>query len=429
MAVTRLQVEHQLKRILESKIFRLVKMRGELLSHIVVGTLDGISLKETSLLTDFYKLSTEEIDPSVQKARIGVLRLRETLNKYNATDGIDDPIVIDIPKGQYAAEFTENQSSPARKKVRLGFHHVNEETPDHVKEGLAHFEKAIELEPDLADAWAGKASAYLTMTLHAYTHDPEELFIDAEEAATKAVSFDKSCWRGHANLGAIYMFRHEWKKADAAFALTKKLAMLDIQEIGGYGPYLIASGRANDALKLAQHYLDVGYDNAVSLTRAGLYFYALRHFDDAKKALLEACQINPNFWRSHLVLAFVYLSLNEPENALKQMAEVEYCARMNLWPGMKILCLEATGDSAEAERQYAALLALRKDHYVQPMQLALGCLARGDNETAISFLGEACDAHDPFTAWLRLWPFLDPLRIYPSFRSLLKKRDFPPIGS
>ena len=92
---------------------------------------------------------------------------------------------------------------------------------------------------------------------------------------------------------------------------------------------------------------------------------------------------------------------------------------------MKILCLEATGKSDLAEAEFAALIELRKDHYVQPMQLALGCLALGDSERAISFLGEACDAYDPFTAWLRLWPFLDPLRTFPTFRGLLRKWNFP----
>ena len=71
------------------------------------------------------------------------------------------------------SDLHRKSSLPARKEVKLGFHHVNEETPDHVRQALAHFDKAIELEPDIADAWAGKASAYLTMTLHNYADDPE----------------------------------------------------------------------------------------------------------------------------------------------------------------------------------------------------------------------------------------------------------------
>ncbi len=431
MAITRLQVEIQLKRILESATFGGGRKHSEptrvarLLEYLVVGTLEGKPLGETAILIDFYGIPVADLDGTQDIARVGAYRLREKLETYYASTGIDDPVVISIPKGQYSAEFTLNPASDAQKQVNLGFAHVDEETPDHITKALTHFEKAIERESSLADAWAGKASAYLTMTLHAYAADPEELFIDAEHAAIKAITLDESCWRGYANLGAIYFFRHEWQKAEAAFGKAKQLAVLEISQIGGYGPYLVGLGHFDEARKLAAHYRDVGYDNAVLLTRAGLYLYATRDIDEAMESLLLACDRSPNFWRGHLGLAFVYLSLDEPQKALEEMDEVVRCARANLWPGMRIICLEAVGQSDLAEKEFDALLKLRGERYVQPMQLALGCMALGRFEEAIAFLSEACDASDPFTAWLHLWPLLDPLRPFRSFRDLLRKWKFP----
>ena len=427
---SRIQVERQLHRILESEQFGSSKHRtperlGDLLAYIVTATLDEKELSDRKLLLNFYTMSKEQIGPDTDKARIAVLRLRKKLNEYYAGPGLDDAVIIGIPKGQYNATFVSNLNSPAQKLVLQGFSKVNMETPADIAQALVHFDKAIELDPELADAWAGKASAYLTMTLHAYTRDPSALFVDAETCATKAISLNNDCWRGHANLGAVYLFQHAWTKADTAFARAKAIAPHDIFEIGGYGPYLLSRGAYRDALALANYYRDEGYNDEVQMCRAGLYFYGLREFQSAKEVLLTARDRNLNFWRTHLVLAFVDLALNDADKALSHMEEMKYCSRANLWPGMRILCLEAAGKAQLAAEEFASLLALSDSGYVQPMQLALAYMAMGDTAQAVHFLGNACDESDPFTAWLHLWPLLDPLRRDADFRQLLRKWKFP----
>ena len=103
MAISRIQVELELKRILGSEIFAggrhaAPEKSGQLLAHIVIGTLDGISLTQNALLIDFYGYEPSDVDADRDDARIGVLRLRKKLDEYNASVGINDPIVIDIPK-------------------------------------------------------------------------------------------------------------------------------------------------------------------------------------------------------------------------------------------------------------------------------------------------------------------------------------------
>jgi hypothetical protein len=59
------------------------------------------------------------------------------------------------------------------------------------------------------------------------------------------------------------------------------------------------------------------------------------------------------------------------------------------------------------------------------MQLALASLAASDLPEAITYLSQACEEGDPFTVGLHLWAFLDPLRRFPEFTALLRRRGLP----
>ena len=430
-SIQRRQVENQLKRILDSDVFagrggfKKVERLAALLNHIVTETLDGRDVTENSLLIDFYKLSSEELTIDNTIARRNAGRLRGRLQDYYATQGLDEPLLIEIPTGQYVAEWEPNPKSPAQKEVRLGLYHVNREAPAHIRQALVHFDKAVALDRDFAEAYAGQAGALLTMTLHAYSEDPTALLDQAEEAAKKALALDEGSWLGHVNLGIVHYFRHDWDSADASFEAARKINSARLDASGGYGPYLLCRGRYKEGLDLAQRYLDEAPDDVVLLRRAALYLYALRYFAEAEEILLRTLQMDQHFWLSHQMLAYVYLARKEPQKALAHMSRVEPLTGMNLWPGLKVLCLEAAGMSKEVEKEFAELWQSSQDHYIQPMQLALGYLAQGNPLEAIAFLSAACEEGDPFTAWLHLWPFLDPLRRFPEFRALLRRWKFP----
>jgi hypothetical protein len=45
----------------------------------------------------------------------------------------------------------------------------------------------------------------------------------------------------------------------------------------------------------------------------------------------------------------------------------------------------------------------------------------GDHDSALDFLEQACDSHDPELLWLKWDPQLDPLRSYPRFHKLFSR--------
>jgi predicted ATPase len=100
-------VREQLARILRSPIFSKAPSLSRFLTYIVEQALEGdpSTLNEYSLGVDVFDRG-DSFDPTADTiVRVQARRLRSKLEKYYTSEGQTDPIVIDLPKGQYTAVF------------------------------------------------------------------------------------------------------------------------------------------------------------------------------------------------------------------------------------------------------------------------------------------------------------------------------------
>ncbi len=100
------QIEQQLKRILAHKTLARSKRLSNLLQAIVEQTLKGVpgTLKEVALASLLYE--QENYDPrSDSRVRVDATTLRNRLEQYYSTDGVNDEVLIEIPRGAYVAAF------------------------------------------------------------------------------------------------------------------------------------------------------------------------------------------------------------------------------------------------------------------------------------------------------------------------------------
>ena len=101
-------------RIIQSSAFRQSETLRRLLRYLADKAFEGSAghLKEYTIGIDALgkPLSYDPRQDSVVRIHVG--RLRQRLNEYYRTEGKDDPIVIDIPKGHFKLEFGD-QDIPA----------------------------------------------------------------------------------------------------------------------------------------------------------------------------------------------------------------------------------------------------------------------------------------------------------------------------
>jgi TolB-like protein len=100
-------VRAQLERILASGTFASATRHARLLRYLVERTLAGAGdqLKEYVLGTEVFD-RPESYDPRLDSiVRVEVRRLRSRLEEYYRTEGASDPVLITIPRGNYAPLF------------------------------------------------------------------------------------------------------------------------------------------------------------------------------------------------------------------------------------------------------------------------------------------------------------------------------------
>src|SRR5262249_18504672 len=93
------------------------------------------------------------------------------------------------------------------------------------------FEKAIELDPQYAGAYAGLGFTYFLEWFSQWSADPQNL-ARAEEMDQKAIVLDESLLRAHAALGFVKLWQKQYAQATAE--IERALA-LDPNSATGYG--------------------------------------------------------------------------------------------------------------------------------------------------------------------------------------------------
>ena len=99
-------IRQQLERILASRVFFPAQRSRAFLRYVVEKAILGRVPKEYEIAVDVFERSSD-YDPAVDATvRVEASRLRSRLREYYATEGPQDPVVIDMPKGGYACVFT-----------------------------------------------------------------------------------------------------------------------------------------------------------------------------------------------------------------------------------------------------------------------------------------------------------------------------------
>jgi TolB-like protein len=104
------EIKHQTGRILNSPLFKNSPILSRFLEFIIAETFDNreLQIKEYSIAIHVLDRSRDFNPKGDSIVRIHAGRLRRALTEYYLTNGIYDPIIIQIPKGCYVPEFIES---------------------------------------------------------------------------------------------------------------------------------------------------------------------------------------------------------------------------------------------------------------------------------------------------------------------------------
>src|SRR5580693_5709870 len=104
----------QVQRIIQSKAFRTSEVHRNLLHYLAEKSLAGTadSLKEYTVGLDVFA-KPASYDPRQESVvRMHVARLRQKLAEYYRTEGLNDAVMVDVPKGGFRVTFEQREIAP-----------------------------------------------------------------------------------------------------------------------------------------------------------------------------------------------------------------------------------------------------------------------------------------------------------------------------
>ncbi len=282
-----------------------------------------------------------------------------------------------------------------------------------------YFQKATEIQPDYAAAWAGLAN-YYGQAVAFDVLDPRTAFPREEEATKRALELGPDLAEAHVALAATYLIaRWDWANADIESQRAISLDPRDGELYYFRGCVLDAMNRKPDAIEAAKKTVELApFERPGAL--AGMYSYA-RQYDAAlseARLRLEAVPNNPDLlfnladiWRrkgnyKQAVDAWErwFIAVGDPSSA--RHARQAY---------------ERGGTRGFVHWQLSQRETKAKTGYVSPVELSNYHAQLGEREPTLALLEEGYRQRATDMLWIQQDPAYDFLEENPQFRSILKR--------
>ncbi len=297
----------------------------------------------------------------------------------------------------------------------------NKRTGDALQQAIEYFNKAIAIDPNYGEAYAGLADCYNMLVVYGRLQ-PKEGFPKAKEAAARALEIDESSAEAHTSM-AFIMFRWDWDRAatDREFQEAIKLKPAYAPAHQWYSSYLVAIERFDEAIAEAKRTEELEPLSFVASSHLGWIYYLSGQNDNAIKQCKKILELDPSSFPARRYLGLAYEAKGMYPEAI---AEFQTGVKLSGSPLMLALLGHAyavSGKTAEARQVLTDLQQLQGQRYVSPYTVAAIHAGLGDNEQAFKWLETAVEERDIWLMNLKVDPVFARLRTHRQFGDILAR--------
>jgi TolB-like protein/DNA-binding winged helix-turn-helix (wHTH) protein/Flp pilus assembly protein TadD len=301
-----------------------------------------------------------------------------------------------------------------------GYHYFQGSTDKDANMATTYFERATQLDPSYALAWAWLSRARNWQANEGLIPMEEGRRL-SREAVERALALNPNLAAAHSQMGRIkQQVDYDRAGADASFqrAVALEPGNPEYVSLAAYSAVIL--GRFDEALQLDRQAIDLDPLNAGSweaLAETELYMGQLdQSAADSKKAV----EVNPDYWAGPINLSRIYLLQGRPQDALHEIERVHYATyRAHLYA----LTYHALGREKESDAALNELIT--KYHASNAFEIAMIYAFRNQTDEAFEWLDRAYAQRDPSLMSTKVEPLLESLHKDPRYAAFLKKLNLP----
>lgn len=281
---------------------------------------------------------------------------------------------------------------------------------------VVKFDKAIELDPNFADAYAQKAVAYFVIGNNQLTN-AESYYKIAERNALTAIKLDTENGKAYAVLAHNYAYHNKWEQAITTFNIALKFSPNDAQINYWYSLTIRSIGMMEEAIKYSAKAIEL--DPLAPNVYGGHIIncsYACK-LDMAEKAIKDGELYFKDAYLFQYAVGFYYVALKDYKNALKSFTKSLELDKEDLYTkAVVIYCKAKLGDTVAVKTFVQSLPNIPQSQ----RYFALAYAGIEDKEQCLKHLELAAAINDS-PLYIKVSPLFSFLHREPRFNTILQK--------
>lgn len=337
----------------------------------------------------------------------------------DVAQSIAKKIEVTVTGEEHSRLVAARNTSPEVYESYLKGRLARNNTKADVERSIAYYQDAVNKDPTFAPAYVGLATAYGKLGGGFMGAPPSEVRPKVISAAEKALELDPDLADAHALLADVYQKRWQWADAEAEYKRALELNPNDSAAHLGYASWLMCQGRMDEALSWSRRARELDPLGVTGVT-TGLILFNARRYDEAVRELRSVLAIHPDHVSALWLLGFALIANHKPEEAifLLEKAATGSAGSPGVIGGLVRAYAEA-GRRADAVRWLNELKHRQKTSYVPAAAFVDAYLALGERDQAFVWFDRAYEEQANFLQWLKVHPFFDAVRDDPRFKDLL----------
>ncbi len=291
---------------------------------------------------------------------------------------------------------------------------------EYLEKAVYYFEQALKIDSNYARAWAGLALVHSSQADFGYMpaeSNNKKALLESE----KALELDPTMAEAYSTIGWIKrIYYWDWTGADKAYQRALELARGNSGILIGTGALASTLGRFDEAIRLNQQDIELNPLSVIAYINLGLRTYYVGQLDKAEKMIRKALEMNPQFPGAYALLGKIFITKLNHQKALSEMQKEQD----PLWSLYGLaLAYYAVGKKEEADSSLDEFI--EKYQGDAAFQVAEIFAFRRDIDNAFKWLELAYRQRDSGLATIIGDPLLMNIKKDPRYSVFLKKMKLP----